>query len=138
LKIDAWLALACVVCSFPTRAETLSARLTMVPIDMLTRAAISGFGAATGELDGRLLRIEGSFAGMQGVATAARIHEGALTGVRGPAIIELEFDPARQGSFGAEIELSGAQAASLRAGRWYIQIHSAAAPDGNLWGWLLP
>jgi hypothetical protein len=26
---------------------------------------------------------------------------------------------------------------ALKAGRFYIQLHSERAPDGNLWGWLL-
>jgi hypothetical protein len=26
----------------------------------------------------------------------------------------------------------------LRQGRMYLQLHSESAPDGNLWGWLLP
>ena len=27
---------------------------------------------------------------------------------------------------------------NVRLGRTYLQCHSEAAPDGNLWGWLLP
>jgi len=26
----------------------------------------------------------------------------------------------------------------LRQGQIYLQIHSETAPDGNLWGWLIP
>jgi len=26
----------------------------------------------------------------------------------------------------------------LEKGRFYVQLHSEKAPDGNLWGWLLP
>jgi hypothetical protein len=36
------------------------------------------------------------------------------------------------------VELSSRQANALRAGQLYIQIDSESAPEGNLWGWLLP
>ena len=36
------------------------------------------------------------------------------------------------------MELSPVQIADLEKGRLYIQLHSEKAPDGNLWGWLLP
>jgi hypothetical protein len=42
------------------------------------------------------------------------------------------------GSFNAELTLTAAQAEAVRRGKVYIQIHSTSAPDGNLWGWLLP
>jgi hypothetical protein len=36
------------------------------------------------------------------------------------------------------IELSDDALAALAAGHLYIQLDSEGAPDGNLWGWLLP
>ena len=42
-----------------------------------------------------------------------------------------------EGSFSGEIELSSDQVDSLRQGKIYIQIDSEAAPEGNLWGWLV-
>src|SRR5690606_19531869 len=103
-----------------------------------TRTAVRGSGTAMAAIDGRRVRIEGRYSGMLGAATAVRLHEGALTGVRGPAFFELEFEGTEHGSFHGELNLNSEQAASLRAGRWYIQIYSTAAPEGNLWGWLLP
>jgi hypothetical protein len=36
------------------------------------------------------------------------------------------------------VKLDAAQAAALRGERFYIQIDTAQAPDGALWGWLMP
>jgi CHRD domain len=118
-------------------AEAFEVRLTMVPIEVATRAAVTGSGSATAVLDGRRLTVKGTFAGMRGAATIAQIHQGVLTGVRGPALYDLTVAKAADGALSGQVELTPAQVESLRQGRLYIQIHSVSAPDGNLWGWLL-
>jgi hypothetical protein len=45
---------------------------------------------------------------------------------------------AQSGAFNAELTLTAAQAEGVRQGQVYLQIHSVSAPEGNLWGWLLP
>ena len=35
------------------------------------------------------------------------------------------------------VELNAAQIDELRNSRFYVQLHSEKAPEGNLWGWLL-
>jgi hypothetical protein len=61
-----------------------------------------------------------------------------VLGVRGPAVAEFTVPQSPSGSFNAQFKLTPSQLDSLRLGRLYLQIHSVAAPDGNLWGWLLP
>lgn len=58
-------------------------------------------------------------------------------GVRGAAFADLNIEQAVDGEFSATLALSRKQVEALRTGRVYIQIHSTAAPEGNLWGWLL-
>ena len=41
------------------------------------------------------------------------------------------------GSFFGSFDLSADQVESLRQGKFYVQIDSEKAPEGNLWGWLL-
>lgn len=113
------------------------ARLSTVPIDVRTRIQITGQGSATAILDGSELTIAGSYGGLQGAANAAYLHESPVTGVRGPAILDLDVSGGVEGSIAATLELTPEQVAALRDGRLYIQVHSEAAPDGNLWGWLL-
>jgi hypothetical protein len=118
-------------------AEAFKVRLSPVPIEASTAAKTKGRGTATASLDGTTLTLDGSFAGLQGAATVAHLFEGPATGVRGTAVADVAVPQAASGSFSAKITLSAVQAESLRQGRLYLQIHSAAAPDGNLWGWLL-
>ena len=110
----------------------------MMPIEVATRAQVTGSGSGSAALDGTTLSVRGSFGGMQGPATVARIHQGPMTSVRGPALFELKIEPNPTGTFTGEFVLTAKLIESLRQGRMYIQIHSESAPDGNLWGWLLP
>ena len=119
-------------------ADTFRIRLTPVPIEASTAATTTGQGSATAQLDGTKLTLKGNFAGLKGAATVARLHEGAVTGVRGPAIADFMVPAAQSGNFTADVTLTAAQADSVRRGHVYVQIASASAPDGNLWGWLLP
>ena len=113
-------------------------RVTTVPISLAEAAATTGHGAARGTLDGRTLVIDGRFDGLQGAATRAELHIGSVRGVRGDAFAEIDVEPSTAGTFTGRTELQRAQVAALREGRMYLQIHSVAAPEGNLWGWLLP
>jgi hypothetical protein len=130
--------IACGVAVGANAADTFRIRLTPVPIEASTAAATTGKGSATAQLDGTKLTLKGSFAGLKGAATVARLHEGAVTGVRGPAIADFTVPAAQNGEFTADLTLTAAQADSVRRGHVYVQIASASAPDGNLWGWLLP
>jgi hypothetical protein len=113
-------------------------RLRPVPIEASTAANTIGAGEATAQLAGTRLTLRGNFAGLKGAATVARLHQGPVMGVRGPAIADVTVPAATSGTFSAEVTLSASQVEGLRQGHVYLQIHSETAPDGNLWGWLLP
>lgn len=117
--------------------ESLTARLTMMPIDEVNRGIVTGAGTVAAELDGNRLTITGSFSGLRGPATVARVHQSIDRGIRGAALYDLSVTPAVAGDIAGSIELTPEQIDLLRAGRLYIQLHSASAPEGNLWGWLL-
>ena len=131
------LALGALLIAVPALSQEFQARLARMPVDARNQASITGLGDATAELDGDMLIVSGRFAGLQGAATAASLHMGPAIGVRGPAVHALEVTAAADGALRGAIELTPEQIAALRAGRLYIQVDSAAAPDGNLWGWLL-
>jgi CHRD domain len=116
----------------------LHTRLSTVPIDPGTLATITGHGSAEATLDGRRLIVSGAFEGLQGPASTARLHLSAATGIRGPAIYDLEVTHAAKGDVSASLQLSAEHAEALRDGRIYIQIDTENTPEGNLWGWLLP
>jgi hypothetical protein len=117
--------------------ETFKARLSTVAMDLSMRADIAGTGSVTALLAGNKLSITGSFEGLSTPATVARIHVGRVTGVRGPAVFNLTVSAATSGKVGGEVDLTAEQVDSLKKGRFYVQIGSEKAPDGNLWGWLL-
>lgn len=124
--------------AIPSFAQTFTARLTPVPIDAAMRATVTGTGSASATLTGTALSITGTFEGLKTPATIAQIHQGSMTGVRGAAILDLTVSKLTDGSISGSFNLTPAQVESLRKGKLYIQIHSEKAPDGNLWGWLLP
>lgn len=127
-----WLGLAAAA----QEAETFRARLSPVPVDAATAGAITGSGAVTAVLSGTKLTITGTFEGLRTPATSARLH-GGLKGVRGPAFFDLTISKATRGTIGGTLALTATQVEDLRTGRFYVQVHSEKAPDGNLWGWLL-
>jgi hypothetical protein len=118
--------------------DKYSARLGWVPTAGADR--VTGKGTAAATLAGRALTITGSFEGLGGPATAARLHEGIAKGARGKAVGDLTITKATSGTIGGSITLSTDQVEALKQGRLYIQVHGdkGLAPDGaNLWGWLL-
>jgi hypothetical protein len=134
LRFPAIVLLGAISCA----AQTYVARLTPVRIDAAMRATVSGMGSATATLSGTRLSLSGTFEGLRTPATVARIHQGAVMGVLGAAILDLTVSKGTDGSISGSFQLTPEQVDSLRSGKLYIQIHSEKAPDGNLWGWLLP
>jgi hypothetical protein len=118
-------------------ANSFRARLSPVPVETATASRITGGGSVTATLNGSTLAIAGTFQGMKSPATIAQVHMGAR-GVRGPVEFDLQIDKAPNGSISGAIALTKIQIDTLRRGWYYIQIHAEQAPDGNLWGWLLP
>jgi hypothetical protein len=116
--------------------EILEARLTPVPVDLAMLSRIAGSGSLTATLNGNKLTIHGSFSGLHSAATSAHIHRGPK-GIRGPAILELIISKAESGSISGSFVLTAEQVKDVRNERFYVQINSERAPEGNLWGWLL-
>ena len=113
------------------------ARLAVVPLDVAMQSTIAGRGDVRGTLEGRTLVLSGRFSGLRTAATIARLHLGAVRGVRGAAFADLTVTPGVDGTVTGRVDLTPDQATALAQGRVYVQLHSEKAPDGNLWGWLL-
>lgn len=97
--------------------------------------------AATGHADAMLnqetglLRWKLSFTGLSGPATAGHLHGPAAIGTK--ANIALAFRGAVKSPLEGRAILTAAQAADLLAGKWYINIHTAAHPGGEIRGQLI-
>ena len=136
-----WLSLACVPLAFVAVAaqqpKTFKTRLAPVPIDVSMQATIAGSGSVSAVLTGTKLAVTGTFDGLKSPATIVQIHKGQR-GVRGPAILDLQATKGTSGTISGTVDLNPQQLQDLQNARLYIQLHSEKAPDGNLWGWLMP
>jgi CHRD domain len=136
--ISAWLLVA--LSALPVGAQqtrTFVARLSTVPITVAMQDTVAGRGVAKAVLTGNKLTVDGTFEGLRSPATVARIHL-APRALRGPAVLDLMVSRGTSGRISGSLELSPRQREALEKGSLYIQLHSEKAPDGNLWGWLLP
>ena len=131
---------ACVLVALPAMTAAQSARsfrgrLSPVPIPAAL-PTVTGVGVVTATLSGTTLTIAGTFEGLASPATVAKLHR-APKGIRGPAVFDLTITPATSGKISGSLDLTPAQVEDLGRERFYVQLHSEKAPDGNLWGWLL-
>jgi len=117
--------------------ERFRIRLTTVPMDGGMRNTVAGFGSGTATLAGNKLSINGSFDGLKSSATTAKLNSGVARGVRGNAVADLTVSKSTKGTLSGSIDLTPEQVKGLRDGRFYVEIASEKAPEGNLWGWLL-
>lgn len=119
----------------PTKFAT---RLSRAAIDTAELSRVAGLGSAQAELSGNTLTIHGKFSGLLSAATKAHLDRGAEKGLRGSLMFNLTVSSGTEGSLSGTVTLTSSQVKDLRLGRFYIQIDSERAPDGNLWGWILP
>lgn len=96
--------------------------------------------AATGraELDyhprSNMLHWRVSASGLSGKATAGHIHGPAGPDQNAPAIVPLNV--AAVAAITGQLRITPEQATQLNSGQWYVNIHSAAHPDGEIRGQL--
>ena len=114
-----------------------AARLSTVPITVAMQDAVSGRGTVDAALTGNRLTVTGKFEGLRSPATVARLHL-APKATRGPAVGGLVVSNGTTGTISGAIDLTPPQLQALDKSALYIQVHSEKAPEGNLWGWLLP
>jgi hypothetical protein len=110
-------------------------RLAPGPRLVGTRADSSGSGQVHALLQGNVLTLQGTYQGLLGKPTEVHLAMGSLPGVRGPVIASLA---AGDGTISGRVTLNARQLAAFRKGGLYVEIDSAEAPDGDLWGWVLP
>ena len=135
------LALAGLTTSLAAQApavERFGGRLSRMPVDLVTTSTIRGEGAVTAGLHERELTLTAEFQGLSSPVTAVHVHNAPRARPGGAFPIDLGDPLGTAGEFMATVTLTDAQAAELRAGRYYLQIHTEANPGGELRGWLLP
>ena len=97
-------------------------------------ALIGGTGTveATYDTAAKKLMWTITYSALSGPATAAHFHGPAAATANAPPVVPISGSLASP--IKGEATLTDAQAADLQAGRWYLNIHTAAKPDGELRG----
>ena len=132
--VTLWIGLA----SGAAAAEKYQVYLAPMPFNDATQPFMTGAkGTATATLDGDTLTVSGTFTGLSGRATKARLSLSRGPGIPGDAQFDLTLDGDTSGKVSAQKKLDASQLAALRSRKLYIQIDSEKAPSGHLWGWLL-
>jgi CHRD domain-containing protein len=92
-----------------------------------------GTGSMTATFDtaSKKLSWKGSVTGLSGPATAAHFHSGEA-GKNGGVVVPIAG--ADKGSFEGSATLTDAQAEELMAGKWYVNVHTAANKGGEVRG----
>ena len=119
-------------------ADDYATRLTAVAYDGAMRANVQGDGQISATLDGKRLTVTGRFTALPSSATTAKLYSGAGIGVPGGPLLDLQLNGQTDGVLSGSFTLNSKQLTALRLGHVYVQINSQKAPEGNLWGWLLP
>jgi hypothetical protein len=96
-----------------------------------------GSGTAEASLDrsNNVLKYKITYSGLSGPATMAHFHGPAPAGANAGVVVP--FANAASPIEGSAI-LTPAQAADLNSGKWYVNIHTAANPAGEIRGQMLP
>jgi CHRD domain-containing protein len=91
----------------------------------------SGSVTATFDSDSKKLSWKGTVSGLTGPATAAHFHAGE-SGKNGGVVVPIAG--ADKGAFEGSATLTDAQATELMAGKWYVNVHTAANKGGEIRG----
>jgi hypothetical protein len=119
----------------PSHAETVKFKADLKASSEVPPNDSTGTGTVTATYDTatKTLTWDGSYSGLSGPATAAHFHGPADPGKN--AGVAVPIAPATSPLQGTAT-LTDAQAEDLMAGRWYVNVHTAANKGGELRGQL--
>lgn len=124
------------VASAPARAEIVAYKAELTAASEVPPAASKATGSVTATYDtaSKKLSWKGSYAGLSGDATGAHFHGPADAGKNAEVVVPIT--PAKSPLEGSAT-LTNAQAADLAAGKLYVNVHTAANPNGEIRGQVL-
>jgi hypothetical protein len=121
--------------AYPSVAAAGDVKVTLTGDQEVPAVKTAGTGTGTITVgDDKSVKGSVTTKGIKG--TGAHIHE-APAGKNGPVIIPLDKDGDTY-KVPANTKLTDAQFASFKAGNLYVNVHTAAHPDGELRGQLKP
>jgi len=124
---------ACLAVTHPTLAETISFKAELKGSNEVPATDSKGTGTVTVTYDtaSKKLTWEGEYSDLSGPATMAHFHGPAEPSKN--AGVALPITPSTS-PFEGSATLTDAQAAELTAGQWYVNVHTAAHPGGEIRG----
>jgi hypothetical protein len=120
----------------PVRAEVLNMKADLKGSSEVPPNQSAGTGSVTATFDtaAKKLSWKGTYSGMSGPATAAHFHGPAEPGKNAGVAVPITPNTS---PFEGSATLTDAQAAQVMGGQWYVNIHTAANPGGELRGQLV-
>ena len=106
---------------------------------VVTSGNTAGNATATLDLNTNVLTVNGTYGYLSGQVTAQHIHGPAAAGVNAnPPIFTLtNTATAAQGSFTGTFTLTASEISDLNNGLYYINLHTAINPNGEVRGQLI-
>jgi hypothetical protein len=124
------------VLTVPASASIINLNATIDASQVVSGSASLGTGFATMTLDDvtNALNWNISWSGLSGPATAMHFHGPAPAGVNAGVQVNIGAISGLSSPSIGGTTISGAQASDLLAGLWYINIHTANYPGGEIRG----
>ena len=116
----------------PTMARSFNATLSGAQEVPPTSSKGSGLATATLDSDGTF-HWDVAYGGLTGPATAAHFHGPAAPGTNAGVVVNIG-GPTPGNPMQGSAHLNTTQIADLVAGRWYVNVHTAANPNGEIRG----
>lgn len=131
--VAAWALGASIVLGGPAFAEKMTMKINLSGASEVPANTSPGKGTADVGFDTatKILTWKVNYSGLTGPATMAHFHGPAEAGKN--AAVVVPFKDAASGAEGSAT-LTDAQAADLMAGKYYINVHTAANPGGEIRG----
>ena len=118
----------------PKMAGTSTAMTSLSGSAEVPAVASAGTGSVETSFnkDTYQLRWTVTYSGLSGSATGGHFHGPAMPGQNAPVVVP--FNGSLASPISGEKILTPAQAADLLAGKWYVNLHTAANPGGEIRG----
>jgi hypothetical protein len=115
------------------QAETLRFRAALNGASEVPANTSAGTGMATATLDtdSKVFTYNATYSGLTGPGTAAHFHGPADPGANARPVVPV---PTPASPIMGTATLTDAQIADLRAGKWYLNVHTMANPGGEIRG----
>jgi hypothetical protein len=122
----------------PALAAVQHYMATMSPGDEVPPKTTTGTGTAEAAYDTstHTLTYTVTFSGLSGPATMAHFHGPAKSGANAGVVEKLGMNPSSP--IKGSVELTDEQAKQLASGLWYVNVHTAQNPKGELRGQMEP